>query len=132
MIDLCALLVIRSLRTKLKKTNRLDKKLDRKLKRDLKRKEKKRKRKIKKAMMKRNTREVHVTKEGSLMISTAIPETTTQPPKDENWYSYVDFLRENKVVVKKEYFTFYSYSRKKRERKCTRMSLSLLMVQVCI
>ena len=114
LIDLYALPVIRSLRRKLKRTERLDKKLDRKLKRVLKRKEKRRRRKIKKAMMEKNAIDVYDTKEGSLMMSTAIPGTTTQPPKDENWYSYVDFLRENKVVSMKN-ISFLTHTLGKRE-----------------
>ena len=58
----------------------------------------KRRRKIKKAMIRKNSTKVNNTKEGSPMKSTAIPETTTQQKNDENWYSYVDFLREEKVL----------------------------------
>lgn len=50
----------------------------------------KRRRKIKKAMIRKNSTKVYNT--------TAIPETTAQHPNNENWYSYVDFLREEKVL----------------------------------
>lgn len=56
---------------------------------------KSRRRKFKKALIIENSTEVYNTNEGSLIMSTTVPETTTQHKIDENWYSYVDFLREN-------------------------------------
>ena len=78
------MLVVRSLSRGKRTDTKKEKKLNRKFKRML-----KRRRKIKKAMIRKNSTNVYNT--------TANPETTTQRTKDENWYSYVDFLREEKV-----------------------------------
>ena len=79
------MLVVRSLSRGKRTDTKKEKKLNRKFKRML-----KRRRKIKKAMIRKNSTNVYNT--------TANPETTTQRTKDENWYSYVDFLREEKVL----------------------------------
>lgn len=86
-------LVIRSLGREKKKDGKLKNKFNRKFENILKRKMKSRRRKFKKGLLSENS-----TNEGSLIISTTVPETTTQHKIDENWYSYVDFLRENEVV----------------------------------
>ena len=86
-------LVIRSLGRVKKKDGKLKNKFNRKFENILKRKMKSRRRKFKKGLLSENS-----TNEGSLIISTTVPETTTQHKIDENWYSYVDFLRENEVV----------------------------------
>ena len=91
-------LVIRSLRREKKNDEILKKELNRKFENILKRKMKSRRRKFKKALIIENSTEVYNTNEGSLIMSTTVPETTTQHKIDENWYSYVDFLRENEVV----------------------------------
>ena len=78
------MLVVRSLSRGKRTDTKKEKKLNRKFKRML-----KRRRKIKKAMIRKSSTKVYNT--------TANPETTTQRTKDENWYSYVDFLREEKV-----------------------------------
>ena len=80
MEDLFALLVVRSLSRGKRNDTKIEKKLNRKFKRML-----QRRRKIKNAMIRKNS-------------TTANPETTTYRSKDENWYSYVDFLREEKVL----------------------------------
>ena len=86
-------LVIRSLGREKKKDGKLKNKFNRKFENILKRKMKSRRRKFKKGLLSENS-----TNEGSLIISTTVPETITQHKIDENWYSYVDFLRENEVV----------------------------------
>ena len=86
-------LVIRSLGRVKKKDGKLKNKFNRKFEKILKRIMKSRRRKFKKGLLSENS-----TNEGSLIISTTVPETTTQHKIDENWYSYVDFLRENEVV----------------------------------
>lgn len=91
-------LVIRSLRREKKNDEKFKKELNRKFENILKRKMKSRRRKFKKALIIENSTEVYNTNEGSLIMSTTVPETTTQHKIDENWYSYVDFLRENEVV----------------------------------
>ena len=90
-------LVIRSLRREKKNDEKFKKELNRKFENILKRKMKSRRRKFKKALIIENSTEVYNTNEGSLIMSTTVPETTTQHKIDENWYSYVDFLRENDV-----------------------------------
>ncbi len=91
-------LVKRSLRREKKNDEKFKKELNRKFENILKRKMKSRRRKFKKALIIENSTEVYNTNEGSLIMSTTVPETTTQHKIDENWYSYVDFLRENEVV----------------------------------
>ena len=91
-------LVIRSLGRVKKKDGKLKNKFNRKFEKILKRKMKSRRRKFKKGLISENSTEVFTTNEGSLIMSTTVPERTTQHKIDENWYSYVDFLRENEVV----------------------------------